>query len=480
MILRSFDPALGEELWQGDVAPAEACAAAVARARQALPLWSRRPLAERVDILEGYAAKLKGQDEAMALRIAREAGKPLWEARTEVAAMIGKVALSVAALHERAGEREAATDFGVATLRHRPHGVMAVLGPFNFPGHLPNGHIVPALLAGNCVVFKPSEQTPWVGQAMVEMLWEAGVPGDVVQIVHGGRETGGALVACDVDGVLFTGSARAGRFLRRTLIDRPEVILALELGGNNPLVAWDGDPALAAEVVVQSAFITAGQRCTCARRLIVPQGGYGDQMVAALSERIAALRIGAWNDFDQPFMGPVISSQAARAAHDAQTALVAAGSRSLVPLEAVPNRSEAFVSPGLIDSTGVDAADEEIFAPLLQVIRAPDFPQAIELANRTRFGLAAGLISDDPGLWDQFRRSIRAGVVNRNRPTTGASGAMPFGGLGESGNHRPSGFYAADYCAHPVAGLEAAKVHSIPTLPGSGSAPVRPGQSAPQ
>ena len=173
--------------------------------------------------------------------ISRETGKPLWETRAEIGSMIGKVDISITAQAERAGEKHNAMPFGQAVLRHRPHGVMAVLGPFNFPGHLPNGHIVPALLAGNTVVFKPSEMTPATGAAMAEAWDDAGLPPHVFQLVQGGRETGEALVGGDIDGLLFTGSAGAGAHFRRLFADKPHVILALELGGNNPLVAWDGD-----------------------------------------------------------------------------------------------------------------------------------------------------------------------------------------------------------------------------------------------
>jgi succinylglutamic semialdehyde dehydrogenase len=329
---------------------------------------------------------------------------------------------------------------------------MAVLGPYNFPGHLPNGHIAPALLAGQCVVFKPSEHAPAVGERMVELMHEAGVPASAVELVHGAGETGAALVNCDIDGVLFTGSAAGGRAIRHALLDRPEVIAALELGGNNPLVVWDGDPEVAANIVAQSAFITTGQRCACARRLIVPQGPIGDRIIDALATRTDELRVGAWNDPDEPFMGPLIAQSAADSALKAEAALVRRGARRLRTLRRL-DRSPAFLAPGILDATGIDVPDEEIFAPLLTIHRAADFDQAISLANRTRYGLAAGLVSDDDWLWDRFADEVRAGVINRNRPTTGASGAMPFGGLGDSGNHRPSAYYAADYCAYPVASL---------------------------
>ncbi len=463
--LQSIDPATGDVVWQGAVADAAACTAAVARARAAMPGWARRPLDERVAIARAYAGVLQQRSEDLARLIGRETGKLLWEARTEVAAMIGKVEISIRAQAERAGTAQTDQPFGRAVLRHHPHGVMAVLGPYNFPGHLPNGHIVPALIAGNAVVFKPSELTPAVGEAMIDVWHAAGVPADVLQVVQGGRDTGAALIAQDIDGLLFTGSATAGRHFRRAFIDRPHVILALELGGNNPLVAWDDatDPAVLANLVAHSAFITTGQRCSCARRLIVPEGPAGDALVAAVVDLASHLPIGAGED--QAFFGPLIGTAAARGARTALQGLIEAGCRVLVDRSVVPDRGEAFFGPVVLDATGVAVPDAEIFAPVLQVLRVPDFDAAIATANATAFGLSAGLLAADPALWDRFVTEIRAGVVNWNRPTTGAASAAPFGGLGESGNHRPSAYYAADYCAYPVASFEAPALSALP-IPG--------------
>jgi succinylglutamic semialdehyde dehydrogenase len=466
-VLQSFDPAHGDLVWQGAVADAAAAAAAVARARAAAPGWARRPLAERIALARAYAGVLDVRREDLARLISRETGKLVWEARTEVTAMIGKVDISIRAQAERAGTSETAQSFGRAVLRHHPHGVMAVLGPYNFPGHLPNGHIVPALLAGNTVVFKPSELTPGVGAAMVEAWHAAGVPADVLQVLQGGRDTGAALLDQDIDGLLFTGSAGAGRHFRRAFIDRPGVILALELGGNNPLVVWDDttDPAILANLVVHSAFVTTGQRCSCARRLIVPEGAAGDALVAALVDLAARLPIGAGED--TAFMGPLISASAARGARTALAGLIAAGCRVLLDRNRVDGRGEAFFGPVLLDATGVVVPDAEIFAPVLSIVRVPDFTAAMAAANTTAFGLSAGLLAAEPALWDRFVAGIRAGVVNWNRPTTGAASAAPFGGLGESGNHRPSAYYAADYCAYPVASFEAPDLAAVP-VPGLG------------
>lgn len=449
----SIDPTTGETIWREASAAQADVALAVAAARRAFPAWADQPREARIAILRRYKEILVERTPAFAEAMSRETGKALWETRVELASMAGKVDLSIRAYDERTGGVENAMPFGRAVLRHRAHGVMAVLGPFNFPGHLPNGHIVPALLAGDTVVFKPSEETPLVGQLLVEALEAAGVPPGVINLVQGGRDTGQALIAEEIDGLLFTGSAQAGAFFRRYFADRPDVILALELGGNNPLVVWDGgDPEAVAALVVQSAFITTGQRCSCARRLIVSDDAAGRaviEAVAALSDRLTA---GPWNAPSEPFMGPLISARAAALAKAGADAL---GGQRIRTLGGLDGLSDAFVSPGFVDVTGVDVADEELFAPLLQVRRVGSFDEAIAAANATRYGLSAGLISNQSGLWDKFLNRIRAGVVNWNRPTTGAAGSMPFGGLGASGNHRPSAYYAADYCAYPVASFEA-------------------------
>ena len=450
-VFTSTNPATGEVVFRAPAASGADVVEAFDAARSAFDAWADTSLDARIAILRAYKDQLSARSDEIARAIAAETGKPLWETRTEVASMMGKVEISIRAVTERTGEREAKTGFGRAILRHRPHGVMAVLGPFNFPGHLPNGHIVPALLAGDCIVFKPSEETPSIGRLMAECLAEAGVSAGVFNLVQGGRETGAALIAQDIDGLLFTGSAGAGDYFRRAFIDRPAVILALELGGNNPLIVWDAEPEAAAQHIVQSAFVTTGQRCSCARRLILPAGAKGDAVIEAVLALADRLIIDAPDADPEPYMGPLISDRAAAAARARFEALIG---KVIRPLGSIDGRREAFISPGLIEIDG-EVEDEEIFAPALQIYRVGDFGAAIERANATRYGLSAGLVSSDEALWTRFRNHIRAGVVNWNRPTTGAAGDMPFGGLGRSGNHRPSAYYAADYCAYPVASFEA-------------------------
>ena len=300
---------------------------------------------------------------------------------------------------------------------------------------------------------------------MLRLWHEAGLPKGVVNLVQGGREVGEALSTSQVDGVLFTGSARVGALLHKQLGGQPEKILALEMGGNTPLVVWEtGDVNAAALLVLQSAYLTSGQRCTCARRLILPKGEAGDALIAALTKWIDKVTMGGYNDAPAPFIGPVISNTAADQLMATQDALIASGALPIKPMQRA-DAAKPFITPGVLDVTALPRKDEEYFGPLLQIIRVDSFDAAIDEANATRYGLAAGLISDNPALWDAFTQRIRAGVVNWNRPTNGASSAMPFGGVGISGNHRPSAFYAADYCAYPMASMQTPRALLPDVLP---------------
>lgn len=451
--LISYEPATGEELWRakhGDVDDI------VDRARRAWPSWAASPLANRMELMRRFTNEVRKEQEEFAELIARETGKPLWEARTEVEAVIAKVEISIRAYAERTGQRKLDSALqGTAALRHKPHGVMAVLGPYNFPAHLPNGHIVPALLAGNAVILKPSEKTPAVGEKLLTFFNRAGVPSALVQLLVGGPEEGKALVAHGgVDGVLFTGSAQVGIAINRKLATEPNKIVALEMGGNNPIVLWN-TPKIsdAAALIVQSAFTTAGQRCTAARRLIVQASLY-DEAVAAVKTLTERIIVGAPFDDPQPFMGPVIDGNTADQLTESFLYLMSHGGKPITQMRR-PRGDLPFITPGLIDVTAMtDRPDVELFGPLLQIIKADDFDQAIAEANNTRFGLSASLIGGDPKQYNRFWANIRAGIVNWNRPTNGASSAAPFGGVGFSGNHRPAAFYAADYCAYPVTSTE--------------------------
>ncbi|MBD8807454.1 succinylglutamate-semialdehyde dehydrogenase [Pseudomonas syringae] len=462
--ITSLNPVTQHVLWSGQGATAEQVDLAVQAARQAFPGWARRSLQERIDVLEAFAARLKHHADDLARCIGEETGKPLWESATEVTTMVNKVAISVQSYRERTGEKSGPLGDATAVLRHKPHGVVAVFGPYNFPGHLPNGHIVPALLAGNTVLFKPSELTPKVAELTVKCWIEAGLPAGVLNLLQGDRETGIALAANPgIDGLFFTGSSRTGNALHQQFAGRPDKILALEMGGNNPLVVDEvQDVDAAVYTVIQSAFISAGQRCTCARRLLVPQGEWGDAFLARLVAVSETIEVGSFDQQPAPFMGSVISLDAALGLLDAQRILLAKGAVSLLEMRQ-PLAQSALLTPGIIDVTAVsERSDEELFGPLLQVIRYADFDAAIAEANDTHYGLAAGLLSDSEARYQQFWLESRAGIVNWNKQLTGAASSAPFGGVGASGNHRASAYYAADYCAYPVASLETGSL-TLPT-----------------
>lgn len=464
-VFRSTNPASGEELWEGNAATGRDVSMAVTAASAAAPTWSTaHSLEDRIAIVKRFRDAIKEHSEALADLITAETGKARWETTGEVASMAAKIDISLAAYHERTGITTRAAGSASSTTRHKPHGVLAVFGPYNFPGHLPNGHIVPALIAGNTVVFKPSELTPAVGE-LTTRIWESvGLPKGVLNLVQGALPAGQSLSSHrDVDGLLFTGSATTGAYLHQQFAGNPGKVLALEMGGNNPLIFVDAsDLDAAVRNTIQSAFVSSGQRCTCARRLMVPLTDTGDRFLDLLIDATSRIVVG--DPTGDVFMGPVISDLAAQHLLNGYGNLVDAGAEILLPMTHLP-LGNSYLSPGIVDATGLALPDEEHFGPLLTVYRYRDFEEAIELANDTRFGLAAGLFTEDPTLYEQFWEASTAGIINWNRPLTGASSAAPFGGTGSSGNHRPSAYYAADYVAYPVASLESPQLERL-DLPG--------------
>jgi len=469
VLIHSYNPATQQLLWEGHGASLQQADDAVLSARHAFTKWSLMSFEERTDILREFNHQLEKNQTDLSEIIAKETGKPLWEASTEVSTMVAKLSISIEAFHDRTGLHVKTSQDIQQITRHKPHGVMAVLGPYNFPGHLPNGHIIPALLAGNTVIFKPSEFTPLTAQTIISCWQAAHLPAGVINLLQGGKEVGMALAKhTGVNGLLFTGSYATGKWLHQQFADYPEKILALEMGGNNPLVIGDIQHTEAAiYLTLQSVFLTAGQRCTCAKRLIVVDNkinrGYLDELVSATKR----LHVGLYNDDPQPFMGALISDKAVQQVLTKQQQLVQQGGNILLAAaQLVPNTG--LMSPGIIDVTAIkDLPDEEIFGPLLQVIWVENMQQAIKVANQTRYGLVAGIFSENEAEYMEFYSFVNAGIINWNRPTTGASSAAPFGGIGHSGNHRPSAYYAADYSAYPVASNESSHL-SLPAnlLPG--------------
>jgi succinylglutamic semialdehyde dehydrogenase len=446
---------------------------AVEAARRAQPGWRKLGLEARATLLRAYAAKVRAAREALAELIAREVGKPLWEARGEADAVAAKVELTI-------GEGLAAVRdvrvAGVGEVRYLPHGVMAVVGPFNLPAHLPNGQFVPALLLGNTVVHKPSELAPSVASLLARCLHEAELPPGVFNLVQGPASVGARLIEhADVDGVLFTGSLAVGQRILHSLADRPGRLVALELGGKNASIALDDcDLEASARRIVFSAFATAGQRCSCSSRLIVTEA-VAEPLLDRVCELATALGVGhPWEP--DVFMGPVISS----AAHDrviaAQAAARLAGFEALVAggpcdvghpghyLRPAVHRAPTAV----LDVPGY--TDVELFGPDLAVYVVPDREAAFALANRSRFGLSAAVYTRSSDSFERACAELRVGVLHWNQPTAGASSRLPFGGIKDSGNHRPAGILATTSCAYPMGILDAPTSADLPSWPGLGQA----------
>ena len=468
----SFDPARPSVEVSRVRVDAGAVDAAVRAARAAFPAWSARSMDERAVLLEAWSATCARHAERIAVAIMRETGKVLAEARQEAALLSDKVTVT---LEERVRARVTGYEFPANTTRtnrcsYRPFGVMAVIGPFNFPAHLPNGHWVPALLGGNTVVFKPSEKAPGVGALLAELMAEAGMPAGVFNLVQGRGDAAAALVEhADVDGVLFTGSWPVGRRIMERNLDRPGRMVALEMGGSNPAIVMD-DADLRQAVIecVRCAFITTGQRCTCTRRVVVHRA-VAERFIAAFVECARTLTVGAGDAEPAPFMGPLVSREARDAALAFQAECVARGERVLLESRA-PAGDGWFLTPGVVRAVCFErATDREVFGPVVRISVAEDLQDAIVQANATEFGLAASIFTRSEANVAAAMAGLRAGCINVNCGTAGASGKLPFGGLGRSGNLRPAGAAMIDACAYPVA-----------TMAEQGSAAtVAPGMTAP-
>ncbi|STX51807.1 succinylglutamic-5-semialdehyde dehydrogenase [Legionella busanensis] len=454
-VLNSQSPLDSTNVWQGRQATQDEVNQAVYAAKQALSGWAFLNLDSRIAYLSAFAKEVEANRQELTHFIALETGKPLWESATEVNSVIAKINISIQAYKKRTINYCNPTPEANACLRYKPHGVVAVFGAFNFPAHLSNGHIVPALLAGNTVVYKPSELAPGVAELIMQCWHRANIPAGVINCIQGGAGTGQALLQADIQGVYFTGSYNTGKAIHRHFSDRPDVILALEMGGNNPLIIDEvSDINAAIYQTILSTVITAGQRCSCARRVFIKDNAYGDEFLNKLITSFKKIKVAGFTANPEPFMGPVISHKHALNYLKSQDNLIGLGGKSLLRMNLLQENS-GLLSPGLIDMTTItNPPDEEIFAPLVQIYRYQHFEEALKLANQTQYGLAAGLISDSKDQFELFYKTVRAGLINWNRSTTGASSSLPFGGVGLSGNHRPSAYFAADYCAYPIASLE--------------------------
>lgn len=467
-----LDDALGEVPFEGALVDE-----AVAAARRAQPAWEALGVESRGHALMRLRDVLMKREDELAHAIAREMGKVLREARAEAKALVAKVDIS---LHEGLALVPDVDLDARLGWRWRPHGVLAVLGPFNFPLHLPHGHIVPALLAGNTVVFKPSEVCPHTASVYARAALDAALPPGVLSVVQGDGAVGARLGAHpDVDGVLFTGSYAVGASILAANAARPGRMIALELGGKNAAVVLDDAPlARAAAEVALSAFSTTGQRCTCVSRLVVTRG-IAEPLIDAVADLAARMRVGHAMDPDA-FLGPLATRAAWARFAAAQDDADREGS-VCVRAPASPDAVWAgravrghYIAPRVRRVHRRDPASryqrEEHFGPDLAVYVVEDLDEALAVANDSPYGLAAGVWTASASSFEACARRLRVGSLMWNAPTVGASSRLPFGGLGHSGNHRPAGVFSSRYCAWPLA----------ITRGGDETAPLPPGITPPR
>jgi succinylglutamic semialdehyde dehydrogenase len=439
-------------------------AEAVARARRAFPAWRDAGLEARAAVLRRFRDLARAAEPELARLIARETGKALWDARGEAQLLATKVDATLAEGLRFVAPLEAGAG---ARADWHPRGVLAVLGPFNFPAHLPNGHVVPALATGNAVVFKPSEKAPAVGAFAAELWRRAGLPDGVLGLVQGGADTGRALALHpDVDGVLFTGSWAVGRALQQATLDQPGKLLALEMGGSNAIVVLDdADLELAVAESALSVAVTTGQRCSCARRIFVAralEGAFAERLVRVLR----GLRVGAPLE-PGIFMGPLVDGAAWEALERARGRAAEAGGERLLRVE--PDLPPPWTGAGLVRFEKLAQTHpyqrEEIFGPEAALYPVDDLEQAIAAVNDSDYGLVASVFTRDRARYERCVGRVRTGLLNWNRATVGASGRLPFGGERRSGNGRPAGILSAIYCTFPQAHLEHAGGFDPAALP---------------
>jgi aldehyde dehydrogenase (NAD+) len=425
---------------------------AVASARRGQAVWSTTPAPLRGDVLRRVGDLLSQRKEELSDAMTREMGKPLAETRGDVQEGIDTAYYAATEGRRHFGHTvpsELRNKWAMSV--KRPIGVCGIIAPFNFPLAIPTWKMFPALLCGNACVFKPSEDVPHTGHLLVEILLEAGLPPEVIQLVHGfGEDVGAAIVNHpEVPVISFTGSTQTGRIVGETC-GRMHKRLSLEMGGKNAqIVLNDADLDLAVDGVLWGAFGTTGQRCTATSRLILEKGIH-DQMLRLLVDRVKALRLGDGRRKDTD-VGPMIHQQAIEKTEK----YVAIGKAEGAGLVVGGQRASGsglehghYFSPTIFD--GVKAMSrleqEEIFGPVLSVIRVDDANEAFQVNNDVRYGLSSSLYTRDVQLAFRAMNELENGITYVNAPTIGAEAHLPFGGVKETGNgHREGGWEVYDF-----------------------------------
>ncbi len=425
---------------------------AVESARRGFEIWSRTPAPARGDVLRRVGDLLTQRKEEMADLMTREMGKPLQETRGDVQEGIDTAYYAATEGRRLFGHTVPSELRNKWAMSYRrPIGVCGIVTPFNFPLAIPTWKMFPALLCGNACVFKPAEDVPHTGHVLVEIMLEAGLPPEVIQLVHGFGETAGKAIVehPHVPVVSFTGSTETGRLVGETC-GRMHKRLSLEMGGKNAqIVLDDADLDLAVEGVLWGAFGTTGQRCTATSRLVL-QRGIHDQFLARLSDRAGALKLG---DGRTPGtdVGPLIHE----ASREKVERYVEIGRGEGAELVRGGNRANGgdlehgyFFEPTIFAGVrpGMRIEQEEIFGPVLSVVRVDSAEEAFAVNNGVRYGLSSSLYTRDLAVSFQAMQQLDNGITYVNAPTIGAEAHLPFGGVKQTGNgHREGGWEVYEF-----------------------------------
>ncbi len=414
---------------------------AIEAARRAAPEWAARTRAERETALRRVQREFTARQDAIAEAICREVGKPLWEARGEAKGLAARVDLTCGAIGSDVADWTLPGETGAG--HYLPLGVVAVLGPFNFPAHLANGQILPALLLGNTVILKPSEKAAGVASLYAEALAAAELPPGVFNLVQGDHRAGQTLTEDPrVDGLLFTGSTRVGQMILSATHAQPHKLVSLEMGGKNAsYVAEDAALEPCAKELLNAAFITCGQRCT-ATSLVFVHDSQIERLAAHLSRALPRLPVG--DPFAEgTFMGPIIDQQAKARLLSLNDRAQDAGVETLCAGRDLGGRG-AYLTPALRMGAWTDHPyfTDEHFGPDMVLVPVANADEALAHINTLDYGLAAAVFCADQSRFNTLASRLRCGVVNWNRGTAGATGQLPFGGWRSSGNHRPGALFA--------------------------------------
>ena len=424
---------------------------AVAAARTAFASWSRLPAPARGDVLKRIGDILTERKDEIAFEMTREMGKPHFETRGDVQEAIDTAYYAASETRRMFGHTvpsELPNKFNMSI--RRPIGVVGVITAWNFPVAVPTWKMFPAIACGNTVVFKPSEDAPHSGMLLVQSFIDAGLPAGVVNLVQGGGEVGAALVSHpDVNAVSFTGSTETGGRIAE-VCGAMHKRCSLEMGGKNPmLVMADANLDLVLEGILWGAFGTTGQRCTATSRLIVHEDVH-DRLVDMLCEAASNLKLGYGNEAGVE-MGPVIN----QAAVDKITEYIEIGKKDGATLRLGGARATGgkldnglFIEPTVFTDVTrhMRIAREEIFGPVLSVIKVKSYDEAVSVANDVPFGLSSCIYTNDVTIAFRAMHDIEAGITYVNGPTIGAEAHMPFGGVKQTGNgHREGGWEVFDF-----------------------------------